>query len=119
MAVHRWRPDPDDPISVGRCDKSNFIVPRDELVRQMEWRGDRLVWTGFMVWSRFADAPNPQLRPPKLGADPVPLQFPGPRPDEASPGDDWVVGEGVDGSFFFLDTGADAAGLPQPLLWQD
>lgn len=79
MGVHRWRPDPDDPIGVAREDKGNFIIPRNELVKQMEYGGTGLYFTGHYVWNRFVDKPNPQLLAPRLTLDPVPN--PNPRPD--------------------------------------
>jgi hypothetical protein len=70
--------DRDNPQGVGRCDYSGFIFNSTDLVRQMEWRGNALVWTGLMVGKRFADVPNPQGRTPILKPDPVPLQYPRP-----------------------------------------
>lgn len=80
MKIHRWRPDPDNPIGVGRCQISNFIVPRNELVKQMQYAGNALVWTGLYVWYKFADKPNPSLLTPLLKADPAPI--PHPLPDD-------------------------------------
>lgn len=71
--------DEDDPHGVAICDASGFVVPRRELVKQMEWRGDRLVWTGLMVWSKFADVPNESLREKALPPDPPTIS--GTRPD--------------------------------------
>lgn len=68
--------DPDHPKAAGICDKTQFIYPRDKLVKQMEWRGNALVWTGFLVGPEYADVPNEQLRPPILQPDPVPVQNP-------------------------------------------
>jgi len=77
MRIHkRWIPDRDSPLAIGQCDYSGFIVPYHELVRQMEYRGNALVWTGFLVWNRFADQPNPQLLDPILKQDPIPLREP-------------------------------------------
>lgn len=77
MRIHkRWIPDNDSPLAIGQCDYSGFIVPYHELVRQMEYRGNALVWTGFLVWNRFADEPNPQLLNPILQPDPIPLREP-------------------------------------------
>jgi hypothetical protein len=68
--------DPDSPMALGICDKTGFVFRRIDLVRQMEWRGNALVWTGFMVGKPYADQPNQQLRPPILPPDPVPVQWP-------------------------------------------
>jgi hypothetical protein len=79
MRIHnRWIPDKDHPKATGQCDYSGFVVPYSELVKQMEYRGNALVWTGFLVWNRFADKPNPQLLDPILPPDPVPLKNPRP-----------------------------------------
>jgi hypothetical protein len=42
----------------------------------MEWRGDRLAWTGFYVGKQYLDKPNAQLKPPHLKPDPVPVRDP-------------------------------------------
>lgn len=68
-----------NPLAVGRCDTSGFIARRKDLVKQYEFRGNGLVWTGFWVLKRFLDQPNPQLLTPKILADPYPI--PNPRPD--------------------------------------
>lgn len=68
--------DPDNPEALAICDYTGFVFHRKDLIRQMEWRGDRLLWTGFYVGRPFADAPNPQLRPPILPPDPVPVREP-------------------------------------------
>lgn len=65
--------DKDNPEAVGICDYSGFVFPRKDLIRQMEWRGNRLVWTGFLVGRPYVDQPNPQLRPPILPPDPIPV----------------------------------------------
>jgi hypothetical protein len=42
----------------------------------MEWRGNAMVWTGFLVGRPYLDKPNEQLRPPLLPPDPVPVDHP-------------------------------------------
>lgn len=69
----------DNPRAVAICDYSGLLCMHEDLVRQMEYRGNALVWTGFMVNKRFADKPNPQNMTPLLMPDPIPVQFP--RPD--------------------------------------
>ena len=32
----------------------------DDMIKQMDYRGNQLTWTGLMVGKRFADIPNPQ-----------------------------------------------------------
>ena len=119
---HRLTGDPDNPIGVGRCAKSNFMVPRNELVKQMEWRGDSLVWTGHWVWNKFADKPNPQLRRDNLKPDPETV-FPA-LPDHADDGDDWllVAGDSVQianaDSMDFLKVDTETYGIDIVLLWK-
>jgi hypothetical protein len=62
-----------NPKGLGVCDKSQFVFNNQDLVKQMEWRGNSLQWTGFMVGKPFLDKPNPQLRNYPLPPDPVPL----------------------------------------------
>lgn len=68
--------DPSHPEALGICDFTGFVHFRKDLIRQMEWRGNRLQWTGFMVGRDYLDQPNPQLRPPVLRPDPVPVRYP-------------------------------------------
>lgn len=84
--------DPSDPSAVAFCDKTGMVFNREDLVKQFEWRGNALVWTGFYVGPQFADAPNEQLRPPILPPDPVPIQQPrNPQPTIVT----WPIGNGV------------------------
>lgn len=68
--------DPSHPEALGICDYTGFVHFRKDLIRQMEWRGNRLVWTGFLVGRDYLDKPNPQLKPPILKPDPVPVRDP-------------------------------------------
>jgi len=68
--------DPSNPKALGICDYTGFVFNRNDLVRQMEWRGNALVWTGFYVGKPYIDKPNEQLRPPILPPDPVPVKEP-------------------------------------------
>jgi hypothetical protein len=68
-----------DPRAIARCDYSGFMVKHSTLVKQMEYRGRGLVWTGFWVDPKFADVPNPQNLVPIIGLDPIPI--PNSRPD--------------------------------------
>jgi hypothetical protein len=63
----------ENPDSVAICDISGMVCNYGDLVKQMEWRGQRLVWTGLMVNKVFADKPNPQNIALTLPPDPVPL----------------------------------------------
>lgn len=55
------------------------MVQHSELERQMDYRGTGLVWTGFYVYKKFVDEPNPQNLTPLIRLDPVPI--PNARPD--------------------------------------
>lgn len=68
--------DPSAPTALGICDYTGFVFERRDLVRQMEWRGNALVWNGFYVGKPYADEPNQQNRPPILPPDPVPVRDP-------------------------------------------
>lgn len=68
-----------NPRGIARCDYSGLMVRHCDLVRQMEYRGTGLVWTGYMVNPKFADKPNAQNLVPLIRLDPVPI--PNARPD--------------------------------------
>jgi hypothetical protein len=70
--------DPENPEALGICDYTGFVFPKKDLVRQMEWRGEGLVWTGFYVGRPFVDKPNEQNRTPIFPPDPVPVLDPRP-----------------------------------------
>ena len=63
---------------VGVCDYSGFLFSKSDLVKQYEWRGNDLVWTGAIVGRPFVDEPNQQNRPPQIKGDPKALQNPRP-----------------------------------------
>lgn len=63
---------------IGTCDYSGFLFSRSDLVKQYEWRGNQLVWTGAIVGRPFVDEPNEQNRPPKIKGDPKAVQNPRP-----------------------------------------
>ena len=71
--------DQTNPEALGICDYTGFVFKRKDLVRQMEWRGNALIWTGFLVGRPYVDTPNEQLRPPILPPDPVPVKLPRPQ----------------------------------------
>lgn len=75
--------DADEPHALAICDKTQFVHRRIDLVQQMEWRGNSIQWTGFLVGRDYVDTPNEQLRPPMLPPDPVPV--PNPRVQMPSP----------------------------------
>ncbi len=68
-----------NPEALGICDYTGMVHLRKDLVRQMEWRGNRLVWTGYYVGRDYVDQPNPQLKTPILPPDPVPVKDPRPQ----------------------------------------
>lgn len=85
--INRWKPkhvviDSQHPSALGICDDSDFAFNRKDLVKQMEWRGNRLQWTGFYKGRPFLDTPQQQFRPPAVKADPYPVKDPRlPQPD--------------------------------------
>ena len=74
--------DRNNPLAVARCDYSGFLCRHSDLIKQMEYRGKALVWTGFWVNKVFADKPNPQNITPVLLPDPYPIYSP--RPDDSN-----------------------------------
>lgn len=67
------------PRGIATCDFSGLMTRHADLVRQMEYSGSGLYWTGFMVHPKFSQAPQPQNLAPLIRLDPVPLEIP--RPD--------------------------------------
>lgn len=63
-----------NPEGLGVCDDSGFDFNHCDLVKQMEWRGDNLVWTGLMVGKPYLDKPCQQNRPPLVKDDPKPFK---------------------------------------------
>jgi hypothetical protein len=66
--------DPKNPSALGQCDESGLTFNHKDLYRQMEWRGNNLVWTGFLVGKPYLDVPNEQNRPPLIKDDPKPIK---------------------------------------------
>ncbi len=85
--IKRWKPrhvtiDPQHPEALGLCDDSGFVFNHKDLVKQMEWRGNRLQWTNRLVGRPFLDQPQEQFRSPVIKADPFPVKDPRlPQPD--------------------------------------
>jgi len=75
--------DINNPLALGICDYTGFVHLRKDLVKQMQWAGDSLVWTGLYVGKDYLDVPDPQLRTPHLPPDPVPVMDP--RPPQPDP----------------------------------
>lgn len=67
--------DESNPLARGICDKTGFVFRHVDLVKQMEWRGNSLVWTGFLVGKPYEDVPNEQLRTILFPPDPVPVDM--------------------------------------------
>ena len=69
---------PNNPDAVARCDRSGQLCNHADLVKQFDFRGDGLVWTGLWVNKYFLDVPNPQSLNPVIKPDPVPVDHPRP-----------------------------------------
>lgn len=67
-----------NPEPLGVCDYSGMLYMLKDLVKQMEWMGDSLQWTGFYVGKDMLDVPNEQNRPPIAIGDPFPIIEPRP-----------------------------------------
>lgn len=81
--IDRWKGkyvkiDSKNPNALGQCDESGLTFNHKDLVKQMEWRGDNLVWTGLMVGKPYLDVPNEQNRPPLVKDDPKVVKNPRP-----------------------------------------
>lgn len=79
--VQRWKGkyikiDINKPSALGVCDESGLDFNNKDLVKQMEWRGNNLVWTGLMVGKPYLDKPSEQNRPPIIKDDPKPTTNP-------------------------------------------
>lgn len=95
----RWvKIDENNPDAVARCDRSGQLCNYNDLVKQMDFRGSGLVWTGLYVNKYFLDVPNPQSLNPIIRPDPVPLQHPRP----------WDTTQGNEGSLQANDIKADS-----------
>ena len=74
----RYKVDIRSPKASAICDKTLIVMRHCDMVKQMEYYGDSLQWTGYMVGKWYADKPNPSLRPTNLKPDPVPVEDPRP-----------------------------------------
>jgi hypothetical protein len=82
------KPSSKNPIAY--CDYTYIPFNIENTTYQYEWRGNSLVWTGFIVGNKFATEPQEQNRPPKPGlTDPTIVKdprFPNPFiPADANP----------------------------------
>src|SRR5688572_23486930 len=71
--------DPMNPQALGVCDYSGTVHLRKDLVKQMQWVGESLVWTGLYVGPDYLDEPNPQMRTSNFPIDPKPVIDPRPQ----------------------------------------
>lgn len=71
-----YRVDVNNPQAKGICDRSGFAFNQSDLIKQMEWRGESLEWTGLTVGRPFLDEPNEQFRTPEVGPDSIPVENP-------------------------------------------
>lgn len=72
----RTRPNPYASAARAVCDRCQCEVQRMDLVWQMEYRGNNLMRTGFLVCKTCLDVPYQGRRPIILPADPVPILDP-------------------------------------------
>ncbi len=75
--------DSDNPQTVGVCDRTGFVFNHKDLVKQMQWSGNSIVWTGLWVGKPFLDVLNEQNRPPITKVDPEVVKDP--KPPKAAP----------------------------------
>lgn len=115
-----YRPDRSNPEAYGVCANSNRHYPRSSLIKQMDYRGGATpVWTGLWVHPDFADkldTVNRQITPP-----PDPEGVKHPLADTivtGEHGDNWMYSQDVNGDYYDINTGNDAAAQPQLLLWR-
>lgn len=66
----------DNPQAWGRDDITSLPTMHNDMIKQMEYGPQGLYWTGFMVHYEDYNQPNPQLVPPRLKPDPVPVPNP-------------------------------------------
>lgn len=78
IGMHVRGMDPNKPEPWGICDATGFVHFRKDLVKQMIWSGQSLVWTGFYVGKDYVEVPNPQMKTNIFGIDPRPVVDPRP-----------------------------------------
>lgn len=64
--------------AAAQCDQTGFQVLHKDLVPQMEYGGQGLYNTGYLVHKDFVDKPNPQNMAPRVSDDPKPVKNPRP-----------------------------------------
>lgn len=70
------RVDPTAPRAFAICECCGFLYNRYRLRAGQQWRGNKILPTGFLVCDTCWDKPNPTLRPIVLPPDPVPVNQP-------------------------------------------
>ena len=74
FAPHRHAQlDPQRPQAFAICDTCGFLYNHRDLRWGVEWQGNQVRKTGFLVCPTCWDQPNPVLRAKVLPADPVPV----------------------------------------------
>lgn len=76
----RARVDTNHPEAFAWCDRCGFVYNISGLHKQHEWRGNNLVWTGYLVCTPCLDVPFELDRPIYFGPDPVPVRNARPSP---------------------------------------
>lgn len=67
------------PDAWGVCDLCGFVRNHRDLAKNMTWRGNQLIWDGFLVcYDTCQDTPYQFDRPVVLPPDPVPIKNPRP-----------------------------------------
>ncbi len=69
----RARVDVNHPDAFAICDRCGFIWNISALRKQMAWRGNQLLWTGYLVCTPCYDVPFQLDRPIFLPPDPAPV----------------------------------------------
>src|SRR6516164_1137483 len=85
------RIDPHHPRALGFCDLCGFMYVHSDLRWEVQWKGNKIQKTGFLVCPTCFDMPNPTLRPKVLPPDPVPIL--NARSNDARPGDLYTEGD--------------------------
>ena len=89
------------PQAIGRCDYTGLMAAHRDMSFQYQYTGDGLVNTGYLVYSKFKDEPNPQSLAPPLPLAPKPI--PNPRPGGFESSDLKIVGLTLSDENIFLD----------------
>lgn len=66
------------PRAIGECDRCGRWHSLDDMRRQFQWAGNKLMDTGLLVGVDCLDVPQDQFRTPILPPDPVPRMNPRP-----------------------------------------